>query len=48
VVIRKYTVGSMKLSAVSVLLLVPFAEMYSFSFTGSVVQVVNAVDLGEH
>lgn len=47
-VIRKYTVASMKLSAVSVLLLVPLAEVCSFRFTGNIVQVVNAVDLGEH
>jgi len=46
--IRKYTTAGMKFSAVCVLLLVPFAEMCSFRFTGNVVQVVNAVDLGEH
>lgn len=48
-VVRKYTTASMKFSAVCVLLLVPLTEVYSsFRFTGNVVQVVNAVDLGEH
>jgi len=48
VVVRKYTTASMKLSAVCVLLLMPLAEVCSgFRFTGNV-QVVNAVDLGEH
>ena len=48
VVIRKYTTASRKLCAV-LLLFVPLAEVCSsFRFTGNVVQVVNAVDLGEH
>ena len=48
VVIRKCTTANMKLSAICVLILVPLCVVCTFRFTGNIVQVVNAVVLGEH